>query len=93
MLTLGAVEDQLKNLLLRVIKTEIDAAQIVPEVPLIKEGVSLDSVTLLEFVLGIEAEFNIMLDDGKLLPSHFASLRALAELVLCEVNRQSKHAG
>ena len=48
---------------------------------LVGEGAVLDSVALLQFVLGIETEFSILLDDGSLTPEHFKTLSALATLV------------
>ena len=46
-----------------------------------EEGLALDSVALLEFVVGIENEFGILLDDESLTRDHFESLSALSNLV------------
>ena len=48
----------------------------------------LDSVTLLEFVIGIENEFSILLDDGSLTPEHFETLGTLAVLVQTKIEEQ-----
>ena len=85
----NSVEQRLKSVLLSVIRTPIDPDSIQPDVPLVHKGLSLDSVTLLEFILGIEGEFNIMLDDGALTPAHFESLTALALAVQAQIDRQS----
>ena len=84
-----SVEQRLKSVLLSVIKTPIDPDSVQPGVPLVHKGLSLDSVTLLEFILGIENEFNIMLDDGALTPAHFESLSSLALAVNAQIDRQT----
>lgn len=85
----SSVEQRLKSVLLSVIKTPIDPDTVQSGVPLVRNGLSLDSVTLLEFILGIENEFNIMLDDGALTPEHFESLATLALAVTVQIERQS----
>lgn len=85
----NSIEQRLKTVLLAVIKTPIDPDLVQPNVPLVHKGLSLDSVTLLEFILGIENEFNIMLDDGALTPAHFESLSALALAVKAQIDQQS----
>ena len=55
---------------------------------LVGEGAALDSVALLQFVIGIENEFSILLDDGSLTPEHFKTLAALAMLVQSSIETQ-----
>ncbi|MBI4907334.1 MAG: hypothetical protein HY820_27160 [Acidobacteria bacterium] len=85
-----AVEERLKQILLDVVRDEVDPSQIRSEVALINEGLSLDSVALLEFVVRIENEFSIILDDGVLTREHFESLGSLAGAVQREIARQAK---
>lgn len=88
--TIESVEEGLKQILLAVLKDEVNASQIRPDVALVNAGLSLDSVALLEFVVRIENEFDIIVDDGVLTREHFESLGSLARVVHKEMVRQSK---
>lgn len=55
---------------------------------LVGDGAVLDSVALLQFVLGIETEFSVLLDDGSLTPEHFKTLHTLATLVQNSLEKQ-----
>jgi acyl carrier protein len=88
--TIEIVEERLKQILLAVMKDDVDANTIRTDAPLVNSGVSLDSVALLEFVIRIETEFSINVDDGVLTREHFESLGSLARAVQAEVERQTK---
>jgi len=88
--TKESVEEQLKQILLAVLKNEVDASRLQPDVALVDEGLSLDSVALLEFVVRIENEFGIIVDDGVLVREHFESLSSLAGVIQKEILRQTK---
>ncbi|MCP4886809.1 MAG: acyl carrier protein [Rubripirellula sp.] len=86
--SIEAIEERLKRVLAECTtlpnvseKSDFDGA-------LVGEGAVLDSVALLQFVLGIETEFSILLDDGSLTPEHFKTLRALATLVHGSLEKQ-----
>lgn len=53
--------------------------------PLLQAGLALDSVSLLDFVLALEREFDCELDDGDLTRERFATLGAAAELIRARV--------
>ncbi len=74
------VEERLKTVLQQVLR-DANPGNIDADVALVKKGLSLDSVALLEFVVTIEHEFGIVLDDSLLTIEHFESLHTLAELV------------
>jgi len=79
-LTIDGVRRRLTNVLVtRVVR--MDPKALSPETPLIKTGLNLDSVALLEFVVGIEDEFGITLDDAALTADRFRSLGTLAKYV------------
>ena len=84
------IEERLKELLLSVMKEPVEPDRIRPDVALMHEGLSLDSVTLLEFVVGIENEFKIIVDDGVMTREHFETLGALARAVQAEIERQNR---
>ena len=62
---------------------EIDSGE-----TLVGNGAALDSVALLEFVIGIENEFSILLDDVSLTLAHFESLGTLAEMIQSKIKQQ-----
>jgi acyl carrier protein len=82
------VESRLRHILLGVLNNEVDVSALGPDVSLVNQGLSLDSVALLEFVVSIENEFSIILDDGVLTREHFESLGSLARAVQKEIARQ-----
>lgn len=88
--TIEAVEERLKQILLAVLKEDGDGVKIEPGAALESAGLALDSVALLEFIIRIETEFNINVDDGVLTREHFETLGTLAQAVQKEVERQTK---
>jgi acyl carrier protein len=75
------IECRLKNVLLSRLGDRVTADEIQSDTPLVKNGLGLDSVALLQFVVGIEEEFDLMLDDSALSEEHFRSLSTLAAYV------------
>ena len=82
------IEQRLKQVLLQRTTVPLKADEITSEVALIGEGLGLDSVALLEFIVGLEDEFGIMLDDSTLTTAHFESLKTLARHVQTEIEAQ-----
>jgi acyl carrier protein len=78
---IAQIEERLKKLLLERTTQAVDANEITSSVALVGGGLALDSVALLEFVVGVEEEFEIFLDDSELTIEHFESLNALARYV------------
>lgn len=84
--TIESVESRLKNVLLRSVSQPLDSSQLDSNVALIRQGIGLDSVALLEFVVGIENEFNILLDEGDITLDSFGSLGNLASVICRKLN-------
>jgi acyl carrier protein len=79
--SIADIECRLKKVLLSRLGDRVTADEIHSETPLVKNGLGLDSVALLQFVVGIEEEFDLMLDDSALTDEHFRSLSTLAGYV------------
>jgi acyl carrier protein len=78
---IGEIEERLKKVLLSRSTQPLNSEEIRPDLPLVGKGLGLDSVALLELVVGIEEEFGILLDDSALTVEHFESLSTLARYV------------
>jgi len=76
--SLTDIEHRLSKVLLERLGDRVTAEEIQSDVPLVKDGLGLDSVALLEFVVGIEEEFDLMLDDSAVTIEHFRTLGSLA---------------
>jgi acyl carrier protein len=86
--SIADIEQRLKHVLARcttepAVLEEIDAGA-----ALAGDGTVLDSIALLEFVLGVENEFGIILDDESLTPDRFESLGNLAVLIQKKIEEQ-----
>ncbi|MFX0145275.1 MAG: acyl carrier protein [Candidatus Hodarchaeota archaeon] len=55
-----------------------DTDQIDEQTGLLGKGIGLDSVEILQVVVGIEEEFNLTIDEGELSPDYF---RSVADLI------------
>ena len=86
--TIQEIQTRLKQVLMDGLSDPVDANQIGPETALVSEGLALDSVSLLELVVGIENEFDILLDDESLTVEHFESLAALATFIAAQLDEQ-----
>jgi acyl carrier protein len=82
------IEKRLKRIFVECSSLPTSAEQIEYDGALVGENAVLDSVALLQFVLEIETEFSILLDDGSLTPEHFKTLRSLATLVQTSLENQ-----
>jgi len=84
------IETRLKKVLAQCTTESNVPDEIGSEGSLVGEGAVLDSVALLQFVIAVETEFSILLDDGSLTPEHFKSLGSLAILVQSSIKNQLK---
>ena len=80
-ISLHDVERRLKKVLVSRMAQHLNPDDIQSDTPLMKKGLALDSVALLEFVVGIEEEFGIFLDDNALSAEHFQTLDTVARFV------------
>ena len=75
------VQHRLKRVLLSNLSQSLNSTEIHAEVALLEDGLALDSIALLEFVVGIENEFGLLLDESTLSTESFESLTTIAHLV------------
>jgi acyl carrier protein len=72
---------QVKDLIVRRLKLDIDPKTIEEGAPLFGEGLGLDSIDALELVLGLEQEFHIKVEDEEVGVKAFASVDALCDFI------------
>jgi acyl carrier protein len=72
---------QVKDLIVRRLKLDIDPATIQNDAPLFGDGLGLDSIDALELVLGLEQEFGIKVQDEEVGVKAFASVNALCDFI------------
>jgi acyl carrier protein len=72
---------QVKDLIVRRLKLDIDPKTIEDGAPLFAEGLGLDSIDALELVLGLEQEFHIKVEDEEVGVKAFASVDALCDFI------------
>ncbi len=72
---------QVKGLIVRRLKLDIDPKTIEDGAPLFGEGLGLDSIDALELVLGLEQEFHIKVEDEEVGVKAFASVDALCDFI------------
>ena len=83
------IEERLKKVILERASQPIQADEIHSDVALVGEGLGLDSVALLEVVVGVEEEFDIILDDSALTVEQFQALGTLARYIQAQLEEQA----
>lgn len=71
-----------KELLVSGLRLEISPEEIVDTEPIFGEGLGLDSIDALEFVVLVEEAFGVSIPDEATARQAFASIEALADFVL-----------
>ena len=75
------IASQVKDLIVRRLKLDIEPKTIEDAAPLFGEGLGLDSIDALELVLGLEQEFHIKVEDEEVGVKAFASVDALCDFI------------
>ena len=82
----GTVEDRLKRMIVERLFMKIAPSDIDDDKSLI-EQYGVDSVSLLELVVGIEEEFGVSVEDDDFDVSHFDTVKALAAFVRTKLDK------
>lgn len=80
-LTLDAIVQELKCILVEEMDVNLSFDEVDETVPLLDEGLALDSIILVEFISCIETKFSIAFEDVDLRVSAFENLTTLAQLL------------
>ena len=75
------VVDRLKKLLVEKVNTELKIEEIDVHVPILEEGLRLDSIMVVDLIVAIEKDFGFNFAENDLSMESFSSLGNLAQLV------------
>ena len=80
------VIEQLKQIIAQELDVNLDPQEIDENAPLFEEGIGLDSIAIMDFILLIEARFGFEFADTDLNVGLFRTLATLADLISAKVN-------
>jgi acyl carrier protein len=70
---------RVKKVLTENLLKDMEADELENDAPLIEFGVGVDSVSRLEFLVALEEEFHVKLDEGEITPAFFETVDSIAE--------------
>lgn len=79
-MNISEIESRIKTMVIDHLFLKVTPDELSPEASLI-DDYGVDSVALLELVVGLEEEFGIVVDDGDFEISNFSSVAALTDFV------------
>jgi len=80
--------EKIKHLIIQRLKlVEMTPEMIETDAPLFGEGLGLDSIDVLELVLGLEKEFGVIIPDAEVGRKVFQSVRTMTQYVLEQQGR------
>jgi acyl carrier protein len=80
------IEDRVKKVITERLKLKLNEGEISKNTPLIGKGLGLDSVGVLELVVGLEQEFNIMFDDSEMNIELFENIGSVTNYIKGKLN-------
>ncbi|OQZ03203.1 MAG: hypothetical protein B6D35_00105 [Candidatus Brocadia sp. UTAMX2] len=81
-----SIDNRVKKVIIERLKPNINVAEISKNTPLIGKGLGLDSVGVLELVVGLEQEFSIMFDDSEMNIELFENIGSLTNYINKKLN-------
>lgn len=80
------IENRVKKVIAERLKLNVNKGEISKDTPLIGKGLSLDSVGVLELLVGLEQEFNILFDDSEMNIELFENIGSLTNYINKKLN-------
>jgi acyl carrier protein len=75
------LKQRVKRMIVDRLRLDVTLEQIDDEAPLFGEGLALDSVDVLELVVGVEKEFGVVIEDAEEGRKVFQSINAMVEYI------------
>lgn len=82
------LRQKIKEVIVERLELEMEPEEISDEEALFVEGLGLDSVEALEITVGLEEEFDIVIDSDEPLVDEFYSVETLADFIADELAEQ-----
>jgi acyl carrier protein len=86
--TTDNIEDRVKRVILKRLKLNLRVENMTLDTPLIGKGLGLDSMGILELVVGLEEEFKIFFDDSELTIELFENIGNLTSHIIEKLNQK-----
>ena len=80
------IRSRVKSVLCRNLLKDLNAEDLGDESPLIEYGVGVDSVSRLEFLVALEEEFGIRLDESEITPEFFETVSNIAGFISSRID-------
>lgn len=84
------IEDRVKKVIEKRLKPGIGVGKMSSDTPLIGKGLSLDSVGILELVVGLEQEFKILFNDTEMTIDLFENIGSLTNYISGKLHNDLK---
>lgn len=75
------IKERVRRVLAENVLKEINASEIGDDFPLIEYGVGIDSVARLEFLVALEEEFGVKLDESEITQDFFDTVGTISEYI------------
>lgn len=85
------VQDRIRKLVEAMLSENAIAAAVLPDASLTDIG--LTSMDMVNLMLGVEAEFDLMIPQDEITPENFRSVRSVEQLILKVWQRETTHRG
>ena len=79
---------QLKQIIIDDLKIPLELTEIRDDVSLYDDGLGLDSITIVNFIVSMEKTFNIDMDSSEISGSIFTNINSLAEFITTKKNNE-----
>lgn len=85
-----AVKLKLKEIVLNDLDVNIESQQIDDTVSLYDDGIGLDSIAIINFIVLVEERFNISFDENEISARVFSNIQSLGEFILTKLTKDSQ---
>lgn len=85
-----AVKLKLKEIVLNDLDVNIESQQIDDTVSLYDDGIGLDSIAIINFIVLVEERFNISFDENEISARVFSNIQSLGEFILTKITKDSQ---
>lgn len=86
--TIGAVKEKIKEILVKDLDANIDPASLRDDLSLYDDGLGLDSIAIINFIVLIEQKFDITFEGEEISSRLFGNINNLAEFIEVKLRSQ-----